>query len=128
MSITNTTIDTTMITDTTGSEWNTITLGDIMNSPIYTTGTGTTITPSIYTTTNTSDLLIRGDATFEGDLTVKGRSLDKTLEKIEERLAILHPNEKLEAKWEKLRGLRKMYMDLEKEIIEQEEMWRVLTK
>jgi hypothetical protein len=49
-------------------------------------------------------------------------------EKIEERLAILHPNEALEEKWEDLRNLRKAYIELEAEIIEKEKMWAILKK
>jgi hypothetical protein len=75
-----------------------------------------------------NSLQVKGDAEFEGDVTIKGKSIKESLEKIEEKLAILHPNEELEAKWEKLRGLRKMYMELEQEIIEKEKMWDILKK
>ena len=50
------------------------------------------------------------------------------MQAIEDRLAILHPNPELEEKWENLRGLRKLYMDLEQEIIEKEKMRAVLKK
>ena len=73
-------------------------------------------------------LQVKGDADFEGDLKLKGKSLKDSLEAIEERLAILRPNEELEEKWENLRGLRKMYMELEAEIIEKEKMWAILKK
>ena len=59
---------------------------------------------------------------------IQGKSLKESLEKIEARLAILHPNEELEEKWEQLRGLRKMYMELEQEIIEKEKIWQILKK
>jgi hypothetical protein len=68
------------------------------------------------------------DANFLGDIKVQGKSLKESLEKIEERLAILHPNEELEEKWEQLRGLRKLYMELEAEIIEKEKVWSILKK
>ena len=73
-------------------------------------------------------LKVRGDADFEGDVTIQGKSISATLTKLEERLAILHPNEKLEEKWENLRELRKQYMELEAEIIEKEKMWGILKK
>jgi hypothetical protein len=94
-----------------------------------TTGNGYTIA-SIESDPNLkgSTLHVKGDADFEGDVTIKGKSIKESLEKIEEKLAILHPNEELEAKWEKLRGLRKMYMELEQEIIEKEKMWDILKK
>ncbi len=78
--------------------------------------------------TNPGVLQVSGDANFEGDVKIKGKSLVESLEKIEEKLAILHPNEELEEKWEKLRSLRKMYMELEQEIIEKEKVWSILKK
>lgn len=73
-------------------------------------------------------LHVKGNAEFEGDVTIKGKSLNDSLERIEERLAILHPNPELEEKWENLRGLRKAYMELEAEIKEKEAMWGILKK
>ena len=73
-------------------------------------------------------LKVNGNAEFDGDVTIKGKNLTDSLERIEERLAILRPNEELEAKWENLRGLRKAYMELEAEIIEKEKMWGILKK
>ena len=75
---------------------------------------------------NTLD--VKGDAHFEGDIVIKGKSLNESLERIEERLAILRPNEELEERWENLRGLRKAYMELEAEIIEKEKIWDILKK
>lgn len=73
-------------------------------------------------------LTVRGDAEFEGDIKLKGKSLSETLSKIEERLAILHPNEQLESKWEELKKLGDMYRALEKDIIEKEKIWETLKK
>ena len=98
-----------------------------------TTGTGTgNISPGL-TFSDTwrlpeQALNVRGDANFEGDITIKGKSILDSLEKIEEKLAILHPNEQLEEKWEKLRELRRQYIDLEKDIIEKEKIWETLKK
>ena len=75
-----------------------------------------------------NSLTVKGDADFEGDLKLQGKSLKESLDAIEARLAILRPNEELEEKWEQLRGLRKMYMELEAEIIEKEKMWAILKK
>lgn len=69
-----------------------------------------------------------GDVTFEGDVAIKGKSIKESLLAIEERLAILRPNEELEEKWENLRELRKQYIELEAEIIEKEKMWAILKK
>jgi hypothetical protein len=73
-------------------------------------------------------LQVNGDADITGELTIQGVKLSERLDKIDERLAILHPNEELEAKWENLRGLRKAYMELEAEIKEKEKMWGILKK
>ena len=71
---------------------------------------------------------VEGNANITGELKVQGVALSERLDKIEERLGILHPNEELEEKWEQLRGLRKMYMELEAEIKEKEQMWAILKK
>ena len=73
-------------------------------------------------------LSVKGNADFEGDITIKGKSLTDMLEKIDERLAILHPNPKLEDKWDELRELGKRYKELEAEIIEKEKVWSILKK
>lgn len=73
-------------------------------------------------------LQVNGDADISGDLKVGGKSVVDSLERIEERLAILRPNEELEEKWDQLRGLRKAYMELEAEIIEKEKVWSILKK
>lgn len=76
----------------------------------------------------TSTLRVQGNAEFEGDITIKGKNLIEHLEKIDERLCILHPNIELEEKYIELKKLRKQYMDLEKEILEKEQIWATLKK
>jgi hypothetical protein len=94
-----------------------------------TTSTGTdTITLGDYFNNLNNTLQVQGDANFEGDVKIKGKSLVESLEKIEEKLAILHPNIELEEKWEQLRELRRQYMELEKDIIEKEKVWDILKK
>ena len=83
---------------------------------------------SVNTNLSGQSLEVKGDANFDGDLKVKGKSIVDSLERIEEKLAILRPNEELEERWENLRGLRKAYMELEAEIIEKEKMWNILKK
>lgn len=109
-------------------------------SPNITLGSGGGIGTILTTGTNgltfsdwgnaypSNTLQVKGDAEFEGDVKIKGKSLADTLEKIEEKLAIFKPNEKLEEKWEELRELRNRYIELEKEIIEKEKMWDILKK
>jgi hypothetical protein len=62
------------------------------------------------------------------DIKVGDKSLLESIEKIEERLAILHPNPELEDRWDQLKSLRQQYIDLEKELIEKEKMWEILKK
>lgn len=85
-------------------------------------------TISISNISTPSTLQVNGDANFEGEIKLKGKSLTDTLSKIEERLAILHPNERLEEKWVKLRELRKQYQELEADILEKEKIMEILKR
>ena len=98
---------------------------------VYTTnGTGATSWATLSTDPNLqgSKLQINGDADITGELTVQGVKLSERLDKIDERLAILHPNPELEEKWDNLRALRNAYLELEAEIKEKESMWSILKK
>lgn len=79
-------------------------------------------------TTTPSTLEVSGSANIHGELTVQGIKLSDRLDKIESRLAILHPNENLEERWEELRQLREAYVALERDIIEKEKIWEILKK
>lgn len=74
----------------------------------------------------TPSLSVKGKADFEDDITLNGKSLTKILDGIEQRLAILHPNEKLEDRWQELKDLGQRYRELEAEIISREEMFKTL--
>lgn len=118
----------------------TVTTSNIATSGAYLisngSGSSTWATTSIngQTDLTPNSLQVKGKSEFEddvnviGDLKLQGKSLKQSLDAIEERLAILHPNEELEEKWDNLRGLRKMYMELEAEIKEKEAMWSILKK
>lgn len=93
-----------------------------------TNGTGGTLGLDWNTVPHKQALHVQGDAEFEGDVKIKGKSIAETLDKIEQRLAILHHNEKLEEKWEELKKLGDMYRALEKDIIEKEKIWETLKK
>jgi hypothetical protein len=73
-------------------------------------------------------LRVSGDATFDGEVTIRGVKLDERLTAIEERLGILRPNNDLEGKWEKLKALGEEYRKLEQEILEGEKIWATLKK
>lgn len=101
------------------------------NITISSTSTGHITYDPVYTytyATAPSILDVNGNANFEGDIKIKGKSLTETLDNIEKRLAILHPNIELEEKWERLKALGDMYRELEKEIIEKEELWKIIKK
>jgi hypothetical protein len=101
------------------------------SSGIYYTNTTASANPYadvIIGSNGKSTLQVKGDAAFEGDIKLKGKSLEETLTKIEERLAILHTNSKLEDKWEKLKELGNQYRKLETDIIEKEKIWSILKK
>ena len=85
-------------------------------------------TNPIWSTSPTTPLKVNGDAEIDGDLKIKGKSLSEAIENIEKRLAILHPNEKLEEKWEELKALGERYRELEKDILEKEKIWNMLKK
>jgi hypothetical protein len=94
----------------------------------YTT-TGSTLSYNSAWTDSSVNITSDGITMKEGsDIKIGSKSLTDVIEKIEERLAILHPNPELEEKWENLKGLRKAYMDLEAEILEKEKMWNILKK
>ena len=112
----------------------------------YTIGTGSTTVPYTFTTTNTgsynpfngynigigssgSTVHIDGDGLTmkEGaDIKIGGKSLTEAIEKIEERLGILHPNSKLEERWEQLKELRRQYVEMEKDLLEKEKLMKIL--
>jgi hypothetical protein len=86
-----------------------------INSPYYTSYQGNV-------KIDTNGITIPEGADFK----IGNRSLLEAIDKIEERLSILHPNVELEEKWEELKNLRQAYIDLEKEILEKERMWKIL--
>jgi hypothetical protein len=71
-------------------------------------GGGTAWTTNVTNSNNITGagLHVTSDAEFEGDITVKGKSLSKWMETVEKRLAILQPNPK---KLKKFEALQKAY-------------------
>jgi hypothetical protein len=64
-------------------------------------------------TANQSTLQVSGDAEFSGRVTIDGQDLAKTLESIQNRLAILVPDPKLLDKYEALKQAYEHYKLLE---------------
>lgn len=68
---------------------------------------------------------LKGNLTAS-DIILDGKSLSETLQKIEKRLAILHPNQDLEERWDDLKELGEQYRKLEQEILEKEKSWNII--
>ena len=64
----------------------------------------------------------------DADITVNDKSLMKTLEAIEERLAMLTPNPEMEKEWAELKEIGDAYRKLEAECVEKSRMWKTLKK
>lgn len=122
-----------------GIDPNAVFSANTIHQPQYTFTTGSNgswgsyhIPPSFGTISIQEDtkpaLHVTGDANFESDVKIKGKSIVELFQKIEERLNILHPNIELEERWEELKLLGKRYRELEKQIIEKEKIWNILQK
>jgi hypothetical protein len=121
-----------------GAAQSTLNIGGIdtitLDSSYITTSTGGTLNWStnygdynVYTTD--PQVQITGDGITmksEADLKIGDRSLKDFMDRVEDRLAILHPNEALEEKWEQLKDLRRQYEALEKDILEKEKIMKIL--
>ena len=80
------------------------------------------------TTMIQSALKVNGNAEFDGDITIKGSSLIQTIDKINQRLNILVPNEQLEQAWQDLADLRMRYVELERQLLEKQRTFDILKK
>jgi len=116
-----------------GDSFNTVTTGTVTipnttSNGIYWGLNGTSNVISTDPSLKGNSLSVKGNADFEGEVTIKGKSLTDMFSKIEERLAILHTNPELEDRWDELKELGKRYKELEAEIIEKERVWAILKK
>jgi hypothetical protein len=94
---------------------------DGYNNAVWTTGIGGSSGSS------TVHIDADGLTMKEGaDIKIGGKSLTQAIEKIEERLGILRPNAALEERWDKLKDLRRQYMEMEKDILEKEKIMKIL--
>jgi len=82
------------------------------NAYTYTTGTNYAWNTTSTTTSIENTLQVKGDSEFDGDITVRGRSLTDFMDSVEQRLNILRPNPALEAEWDQLRELGEQYREL----------------
>lgn len=88
-----------------------------LNGGLYSTGT---VSQPWSTYTGAPKIKLDGEG---ADIEVNGWSLIESIKKIEERLNILTPNEKLETEWEELRALGDEYRKLEQHIKDKQATW-----
>jgi hypothetical protein len=113
-------------------------VGHIGLSPnVYTTNT-THPYQNLTTTTGTSvgidynmKVAQTGQIDIKGtdaDIRINGKSMNRWMEQVEQRLNILTPNPELEKEWDDLRRLGERYRKLEKKCQEKAQMWEALKK
>ena len=85
----------------------------------FSASTGISLNPWA-TNTNSAKIQLDGEG---ADIKVNGWSLIDAIQKIEERLNILHPNDELEAEWAELRALGDQYRELERHIKDKQSTW-----
>jgi len=87
------------------------------------------VTGANYTTNNLTNLNPPNKISMKGenaDLDINGVSLKDFMQRVEQRLAILTPDARLEAEWEELRVLGDRYRKLEKEILDRMKTFDIL--
>lgn len=100
-------------------------------STVYTTNT---TNPYLNTITGTDyNMKVEQSGQFDikgekADIRINGKSMNKWMEQVEQRLNILSPNPELEKEWDDLRRLGERYRKLEKKCQEKAKMWEALKK
>jgi len=98
-------------------------------------GIGTGITSPFTIRDDNSNVLVNLDLQNKSfnlskdcDLKLGNISIRTFLERIEQRLEILHINPELESQWDELKELGDRYRQLEKELLEKNKVWDILKK
>jgi hypothetical protein len=93
---------------------------------LTTTGTSINISPDYnMKVAQTGQIDIRGT---DADIRINGKSMNRWMEQVEQRLNILTVNPELEKEWDDLRRLGERYRKLEKKCQEKARMWEALKK
>jgi hypothetical protein len=117
------------------STFTTTTIGSASNTTVpnggytITSGAGTGVNWTTATTNTNATVNINADGMQikeGGDIKIGGKSLSDAIDKIEERLGILNPNPELEERWDKLKELRKQYIEMERDLLEKEKIMKIL--
>jgi hypothetical protein len=111
----------------TGTNYSNVTIAGNGGGLTYSTATGagnwaTNITVDPYYT-KTPKVQIT-----DKDLVIDGLSLRDFMTSVNERMAIMVPNPKLEAEFNELRELADRYRELERKLLDQKAMWETLKK
>ena len=120
-------------TGTTGSAVGSVSgLGYAATNPWQTlTTTGTSVNIGSSATDYNMKVEQSGQIDIKGekaDIRINGKSMNKWMEQVEQRLNILSPNPELEKEWDDLRRLGERYRKLEKKCQEKAKMWEALKK
>jgi hypothetical protein len=112
-------IDISMASDTHWTNYtnDTYTINANSSNP-WAIGSVTGVSGATYNSNNLADIHPSGKISIKGenaDLDINGVSLKDFMQRVEQRLAILTPDARLEAEWEELRVLGDQYRELEKE-------------
>jgi len=113
-------IDISMASDTHWTNYtnDTYTINANSNNP-WAIGSATGISGATYNSNNLTNLNPPNKISIKGenaDLDINGVSLKDFMQRVEQRLAILIPDSRLEEEWEELRVLGDQYRELEKKI------------
>ena len=98
------------------------------NSYAYTSTTATTWAAITTNEIKPNAIHVNGDAIFKGNITWQDRDMREWFESVESRLSILQPNPKLEAEWSELAELRQRYVELERRLLEKQQVFDILKK
>jgi hypothetical protein len=91
-----------------------------------TTGTSIGLSPDYnMKVAQTGQIDIKGE---KADIRINGKSMNRWMEQVEQRLNILTVNPELEKEWDELRRLGERYRKLEKKCQEKARMWEALKK
>ena len=96
------------------------TIGPSSNTYGHVWTTGTTSPYSFSSPVQSGKVHIQGE---NADLVIGEKSMRDWMERVEERLNILCPNEKLETEWEELKSLGEQYRKLEQHIKDKQATW-----
>ena len=98
-------------------------------NPVYTIGGSNGTWGGLYNNNTAITLGTDGIVMAEStDIKLGNVSLKSFIDKIEQRLALLNPNPKLEKEWTELKELGDRYRELEKQITEKMKTWDILKR